>query len=162
MNKSQITTKWFWIWISNHFQIIFCFSSFKYISNLPLVWSVILLPLYFEMVQRNLKLFKWEGFQMEFKSGLSPHSLSFKIWGSHFISSLEIPWVAWSLNYFWMKFQIISNGNTFGKVLLFPLIHVSKVFKFHSISHNQTNNHKYLINITFQNLEFWVVTNYHT
>ena len=38
-----------------------------------------------------------------------------------------------------------------------------KVFKFHSISHNQshnnqTNKHKYLFNITFQNLEFWDVT----
>ena len=39
-----------------------------------------------------------------------------------------------------------------------------KIFKFHSISHNQshnnqTNKHKYLFNITFQNLEFWDVTN---
>ena len=38
-----------------------------------------------------------------------------------------------------------------------------KSFKFHSISHNQshnnqTNKHKYLFNITFQNLEFWDVT----
>ena len=49
------------------------------------------------------------------------------------------------------------------KVLLFPLIQLSKSFKFHPVSHNQshnnqTNNHKYLFNITFQNLEFWDVT----
>ena len=52
----------------------------------------------------------------------------------------------------------------FGKVISFPLIQFSKSFKFHPISHNlshnnQTNNHKYLFNITFQNLEFWDVTN---
>ena len=62
-----------------------------------------------------------------------------------------------------MRFQIISDGNTFGKVLLFPLIQLSKSFKLHSISpnhshNNQTNNQNYLFNITFQNLEFWDVT----
>ena len=106
----------------------------------------------------NGKDSKWN-----FKSGLTPHSLSFKLWRSHFISSLESPWVAWSLHYFQMRFQIISDGNTFGKVLLFPLIQLSKSFKLHSISpnhshNNQTNNQNYLFNITFQNLEFWDVT----
>ena len=94
--------------------------------------------LYFEMGQRNLKLFKWEGFQLKFKNGLTSHSLSFKIWRSHFISSLESPWVAWSLNYLQMRFNIISNGNTFGKVLLFPLIQLSKVSNF---THFQSINH---------------------
>ena len=55
------------------------------------------------------------------------------------------------------------NDESFRKVLLFPLIQLSKSFKFHPISpnqshNNQTNNHKYLFNITFQNLEFWDVT----
>ena len=74
-----------------------------------------------------------------FKSGLTPHSLWFKLWRSHFISSLESPWVAWSLHYFQMRFQIILDGNTFGKVLLFPLIQLSKSFNFHSHSQNQSN-----------------------
>ena len=57
------------------------------------------------------------------------------------------------------------QDESFGKVLLFPLIQLSKSFNFHSISHNQshnnqTNNHNYLFIITFQNLEFWYVTNY--
>ena len=55
------------------------------------------------------------------------------------------------------------QDESFGKVLLFPLIQLSKSFRFHSISHNrshnnQTNNHNHLFNITFQNLEFWDVT----
>ena len=56
------------------------------------------------------------------------------------------------------------QDESFGEVLLFPLIQLSKSFNFHSISHNQshnnqTNNHNYLFNIAFQNLEFWDVTN---
>ena len=47
----------------------------------------------------------------------------------------------------------------------FILSHLTfKSFKFHSVSHkqphhNQTINQDYLFNITFQNLEFWDVTN---
>ena len=76
--------------------------------------------------------------------------------------------------FFLMKWFLINGdkknkkmqGWKFGKVLLFPLIQLSKSFNFHSISHNiqtnnQTNRHNYLFNITFQNLEFWDVTNYH-
>ena len=55
--------------------------------------------------------------------------------------------------------EIKMQDESFGKVLLFPLIQLSKSFNFHSVSHkNQTNNHNYLFNITFQNLEFWDVT----
>ena len=55
------------------------------------------------------------------------------------------------------------QDESFGEVLLFPLIQLSKNFNFHSVSHNQShknqiNNHNYLFNITFQNLEFWDVT----
>ena len=58
------------------------------------------------------------------------------------------------------------QDESFGKVLLFPLIQLSKVFSFQSFSHNQshnnqTNNHNNLFNITFQNLEFWDVTGWH-
>ena len=52
------------------------------------------------------------------------------------------------------------KDESFGKVLLFPLIQLSKSFKFHPFhTINHTNNHIYLINITFQNLEFWDVRN---
>ena len=55
--------------------------------------------------------------------------------------------------------EIKMRDEGFGKVLLFPLIQLSKGFKFHSFhTINLTNNHIYLINITFQNLEFWDVT----
>jgi len=43
------------------------------------------------------------------------------------------------------------QDESFGKVILFPLIQLSKVSiptKFHTINHkNQTNNHNYLFNI---------------
>ena len=62
--------------------------------------------------------------------------------------------------------EIKMQDEGFGKVLLFPLINFQKVLNFHSISHNQSHNsqtniHNNLFNITFQNLEFWDVTNYH-
>ena len=47
------------------------------------------------------------------------------------------------------------QDESFGKVLLFPLIELSKKSISHNQSHNnQTNNHNYLFNITFQNFEF--------
>ena len=58
------------------------------------------------------------------------------------------------------------ESGSFGKVLLFPLIQLSEIFQFPIILHNQShnnqiNNHNFLFNTTFQNLEFWDVTNYH-
>ena len=60
--------------------------------------------------------------------------------------------------------EIRKESESFGKVILFPLIQLPKSFEFHSISHeqthhNQTINQNYLFIITFQNLEFWDVTN---
>ena len=51
------------------------------------------------------------------------------------------------------------QDESFGKVLLFPLIQLSKGFKFtHFRTINQTIKQIYLFIITFQNLEFWDVT----
>jgi hypothetical protein len=52
------------------------------------------------------------------------------------------------------------QGVSFGKVILFPLIELSKSFQISHKHphHNQAINQNYLFNITFQNLEFWDVT----
>ena len=124
--KSQITPKWFWNWNSNQFQIFSVFPHSNIFQICPWFGVSYCSSLYFEMGQRNLKLFKWEGFQNGILKWFNSPLSFVKLWRSHFISSLESPWVALSLYYFQMRFQVISDGNTFGKVLLFPLIQLSK------------------------------------
>ena len=56
------------------------------------------------------------------------------------------------------------QDESFGKVILFPFIQLSKSLKFplnftQEPHHNQTINQNYLCNITFQNFDFWDVTN---
>ena len=68
------------------------------------------------------------------------------------------------LVWIWIHWDQKAKGESFGKVISFPLIQLSKVSnftQFHSIhqTNNQTIKHSYLFNITFQNLEFWDVTN---
>ena len=66
----------------------------------------------------------------------------------------------------WKEIELTEMINAkwrFGKVLLFPLIKLSKSFEF---THFQSINHttikqNYLFNIKFQNLEFWDVTGPH-
>ena len=144
-------------WVSNNFKVT---------SNLFL-WNFQLSFLKYEEVILSslmnslsclkflsLKYFKWNSnhFQTPF------HFFKWK--KSYYLHSRVLWW-----NEFEFR-KIKMQDESFGKVLLFPLIQLSKSFKFHSISHNQshnnqTNNHNYLFNITFQNLEFWDVTNYH-
>ena len=64
---------------------LFCFSSFKYISNLPLVWSVILLLSYYYFIRdffflTSFKLKIKQGFKMEknWESPFIPCHLTFK------------------------------------------------------------------------------------
>ena len=63
----------------------------------------------------------------------------------------------------WKAFEFMEIRKQiwkFGKVLLFPLIELSKSFEFtHFQTINQTISQIYLFIITFQNLEFWDVTN---
>ena len=139
---SQITPKWFWNWNSNHFQIFSVFLIQIYFKFAPGLECHVAPLFIFEMGQRNLKLFKWEGFQMEFQKWFNSPLSFIKLWRSHFISSLESPWVASSLHYFQMRFQNISNGNTFGEVLSFPLIQLSKSFKLHSTSLNHSHKNQ--------------------
>ena len=112
-------------------------------------------------------------------------TLFLQIWPSHFMNSLSclkflnLKYFKWNSNHFqtpfhffkWKKsyylhsrilwwnefefFKIKMQNESFGKVLLFSLIKLSKSFNFHSVSHNQShknqkNNHNYLFNITFQ------------
>ena len=104
-----------------------------------------------------IKFLNWKYFQMKFKYFQIPFHLI--KWKKSYHLHSRVLW--------WNKFEFMEIINArwkFGKVLLFPLIQLSKSFEFHSNSHkqphhNQANNQNYLFNITFQNLEFWDVTN---
>ena len=64
----------------------------------------------------------------------------------------------------WKAFEFMEIINAKMKVWESPFIPSHLTFKkfrmlLNQSHNNQTNNHKYLCNITFQNLEFWDVTN---
>ena len=137
-------------WVSNNFKVT---------SNLFL-WNFQLSFLkYEEVILSSL---------MNSLSCLKFLSLKYFKWNSnHFWTPFHF--FKWKKSYYlrsrvlwWNEFEFMEikmEDESFGKVLLFPLIQLSKFSNStHFQSINQTNNHNNLFYITFQNLEFWDVT----
>ena len=123
--------------------------------------------IYFEEVLLSslMKILEWHKVselkhsQMEFKSS-QPLFHFFKWNKSYYLHSRVLWWNEFEFMVIKCKMKVLFKS-------FYSLsFNFQKVLNFYSISHNQscnnqTNNHNYLFNITFQNLEFWDVTNYH-
>ena len=98
-----------------------------------------------------IKFLDWKYFQIKFKSFQNPlHLFKWKK-SCHLLSR-----VLW-----WKEFEFTGSKMKVWESPFIPSHLTFKKFWIHSLSVNQShNNHtNYLFNITFQNLEFWDVTN---
>ena len=137
MKKNQITLNW-----KKGFQKNFQFESFKLSTHISHNFKNSFYLLSWKSLS-CIKFLVWIICKNEIQ--IFSKTLFILIGRSHVIFTLGFC--------IWQEFEFMEirmQSEKFGKVISFPLIQLSKSFKFHSISHNQshnnqTNNHKYLL-----------------
>ena len=137
-------------------------TTSKWLQIIPLKLPALLLQIWRSHFMNSLsclKFLNWKYFKWNSNHFQTPFHF-FKWKKSYYLHSRDLWWNGLEFR------EIKMQDEKFWESPFIPSHATFKSFNFHSISHNQshnnqTNNHNNLFNITFQNLEFWDVTNYH-